>query len=186
MIGSSARERAKSARERAESLIKRLPATVPAGVAVLATALALWTGVAAHELRTGGPSANRALTDVVATEEVIDSVTEAVETVFSYEYRDTARTRDAARDVLVGPAVEQYEALFAQVEQQASEHGTVLSTAVRSVGVMELRDDHASVLVFVDQQALRDGTGHTSSASQLSISMVRSDGSWRMDDITVL
>ncbi len=63
----------------------------------------------------------------------------------------------------------------------------VLSTAVRSVGVVELRDDHASLLVFVDQQILRadDGT-HTSGATQLSISALRGDGSWKIDGITVL
>jgi Mce-associated membrane protein len=53
--------------------------------------------------------------------------------------------------------------------------------------VVELRDDRASLLVFVDQQILRttDGT-HTSGASQLSISAVRVGGSWRIDGITVL
>jgi Mce-associated membrane protein len=159
---------------------------VLAGVAVLATVLAVVSGVSAHELRTGGAAGNRALTDVAATEDVIDAVTEAVETVFSYEYRDTARTREAARELLVGPAVEQYEALFAQVERQAPARGTVLSTAVRSAGVVELRDDRASLLVFVDQQILETGAGHTSGASQLSISAVRGDGSWKIDGITVL
>jgi Mce-associated membrane protein len=62
----------------------------------------------------------------------------------------------------------------------------VLSAPLRSVGVVELRDDRASVLVFVDQQILRDGTGHISGASQLLITAVRSDGSWKVEDITVL
>jgi Mce-associated membrane protein len=186
MIGSWAQERVESARERAETLIKRVPLTILGVVAVVATALALGAGVAAYQLRTDGPSANRALTDVAGTEAVIDAVTETVETVFSYEYRDTARTREAARDLLVGPAVDQFEALFAQVEQQASERRTVLSTAVRLIGVVELRDDRASVLVFVDQQTLRDGASHTSGASQLSISAVRSGDSWKIEDITVL
>jgi Mce-associated membrane protein len=166
---------------------RRVPSAVLAGVAVLATVLAVVSGVSAHELRTGGAAGNRALTDVVATEDVIDSVTEAVETVFSYEYRDTARTREAARELLVGPAVEQYEGLFAQVERQATARGTVLSTAVRSVGMVELRDDHASLLLFVDQQILQTGEGtHTSGATQLSISAVRSGDAWKIDGITVL
>jgi Mce-associated membrane protein len=166
---------------------RRVPSAVLAGVAVLATVLAVVSGVSAHELRTGGAAGNRALTDVAATEDVIDAVTEAVETVFSYEYRDTARTREAAWELLVGPAVEQYEALFAQVERQAAARGTVLSTAVRSVGVVELRDDHASLLLFVDQQILRTGEGtHTSGATQLSISAVRSGDAWKIDGITVL
>lgn len=164
----------------------RIPSAVLAGVAALATVLAVVSGVSAHELRTGGAAGNRALTDVAATEDVIDAVTEAVETVFSYEYRDTARTREAARGLLVGPAVEQYEALFAQVELQAAARGTVLSTAVRSVGVVELRDDYASLLLFVDQQILQTGEGtHTSGATQLLISAVRS-GDWKIDGITVL
>jgi Mce-associated membrane protein len=117
---------------------------------------------------------------------VIDAVTESVETVFSYEYRDTARTREAARALLVGAAVEQYEALFSEVERRAPERRTVLSTAVRSVGVVELRDDRATLLVFVDQQTLQGDGRHTSGASQLEISVVHDDGSWRIDGITVL
>jgi Mce-associated membrane protein len=167
-------------------LLRPVPTAVFAGVAVVTTVLALWSGAAAYELRTGGPAVNDALTDVAGTEAVIDAVTEAVDTVFSYEYRDTARTREAARELLVGPAVEQYEALFAQVERQAPARGTVLNTAVRSVGVVELRPDHASVLVFVDQQILQGDGSHTSGASQLEISAVCSDGSWRIDGITVL
>ncbi len=165
----------------------RIPSAVLACVAVLATALAVVAGVSAQELRTGGVAANRALTDVPGTEAVIDAVTETVETAFSYEYRDTERTREAARELLVGPAIEQYEALFTHVKLQAALHAMVLDTAVRSVGVVELRDDRASLLVFVDQQILRttDGT-HTSGASQLSISAVRVGGSWRIDGITVL
>jgi Mce-associated membrane protein len=194
MIAGSARERAESARERAEALIKarasafrRVPAAVIAGVAVLATALAVWSSVSAHELRTGGPAGNTALTDVAANEAVIDAVTEAVETVFSYEYRDTDRTREAARELLVGPAVERYEELFAQVEQRAPERRMVLGTTVRSIGVVELHDDRASLLVFADQQVVQTGDGtHTSGATQLEISAVRSDGGWKIDGITVL
>jgi len=169
-----------------DSLIKRVPTVVLAAVAVLATVLVLWAGEAAYQLHTDGPAANHALTDVAGTGAVIDSVTEAVETVFSYEYRDTARTREAARELLVGPAVEQYDALFTQVEQRAPERRTVLSTAVRSVGVEELRDDRATVLVFVDQQTLQGDGTHTSGASQLSITAVRSGDTWKIEDITVL
>jgi hypothetical protein len=42
------------------------------------------------------------------------------------------------------------------------------------------------VLVFVDQQTLRDGAAHTSGSSQRSISAVRSGDSWKIEDITVL
>jgi Mce-associated membrane protein len=167
-------------------MIGRVPTTAVGVVAALATALAVWAGLAAHDLRTGGPAANHALVDVAGNEAVIDAVTDAVETAFSYEYRDTARTRDAARELLVGAAVQQYEALFAEVERQAPERRTVLSTAVRSVGVAELRDDHATLLVFVDQQIVQAGGGHTSGASQLSISAVRSGDAWKIEDITVL
>jgi Mce-associated membrane protein len=186
VIEDSARKRARSVRERADSLISRVPTAVFAAVAVVATVLVLWVGAAAYQLCADGPSANHALTDVAGTEAVIDTVTEIVETVFSYEYRDSARTREAARELLVGPAVEQYEDLFAQVERQAPERRTVLSTAVRSVGVVELHDDRATVLVFVDQQVVQGDGTHTSGASQLEISAVRGAGSWQIDGITVL
>jgi Mce-associated membrane protein len=118
---------------------------------------------------------------------VIDVVTETVKPVFSYKYGDTDRARETARELLVGPAIEQHEALFTHVKLQAAIRGMVLSTAVRSIGVVELRDDRASLLVFVDRQTLRTGYGtHTSGASQLSVSVVRGDGVWKIDGITVL
>jgi Mce-associated membrane protein len=167
-------------------VIGRVPTAAVGVVAVLATALAVWAGLAAHDLRTGGPAANQALVDVAGNEAVIGAVTEAVETVFSYEYRDTTRTRDAARELLVGAAVQQYEALFAEVERQAPERRTVLSTAVRSVGVAELRGDRATLLVFVDQQIVQGDRAHTSGASQLEISAVATGEAWKIENITVL
>jgi Mce-associated membrane protein len=53
--------------------------------------------------------------------------------------------------------------------------------------VVELRDDHASLLLFVDQQILQTGEGtHTSGATQLSISAVRSGDAWKINGIAVL
>lgn len=166
---------------------RRVPAAVLVAVTVVAAALALWFTVEAYGTRNGGAAANRALADVATTEAVTTAVRRAVESAFSYDYGNTDHTREAARAVLVGRAVQQYDELYAQVKQQAQERKLVLTTAVRSIGVMELRDDRAVVLVFVDQQIVQTGDGaHTSGASQMSVSVVRSNGTWLIEDITVL
>lgn len=166
---------------------RRVPAVALLAVTVVATALALWSVVEAQGIRTGGAAANRALTDVATTEAVTTAVRRAVESAFSYDHGNTDRTREAAREVLIGRAVQQYDELYAQVKQQAQARRLVLTTAVRSIGVMELRGDRAVVLVFVDQQIVQTGDGaHTSGASQMSVSVVRSNGTWLIEDITVL
>lgn len=165
----------------------RVPAAVLVAVTILAAAVAVWSTVEARETRTGGAAANAALADSATTQAVTTTVRRAVESVFSYDYSNTDRTREAAREVLVGRAVQQYEDLYSQVEQQAQARRLVLTTAVRSIGVTELRGDRAVVLVFVDQQIVQTGDGaHTSGASQLSVTVVQSSGSWLIEDITVL
>ncbi|MGI5128162.1 hypothetical protein ACQEVB_15230 [Pseudonocardia sp. CA-107938] len=167
-------------------LHRRVPSAVLVAVTVVAAALAVWSTVEARGLRAGG-AANTALTDIATTRDVTAAVRTAVESAFSYDYGDVDRTRTAARQVLVGRAVQQYDDLYAQVVAQAQARRLVLTTSVRSIGVTELRGDRAVALVFVDQQIVQTGDGaHDSGASQLSVTAGRHDGAWLIEDITVL
>ncbi len=160
---------------------------VPAAVVVLSAVASLWFGLAADRLRQNGWATNAALVDASSTAAVVDEVGAAVRSVFSYDYGNTDVTERSAREVLAGEAVEQYTALFGRVRQQAVEQKLVFTTTVRSIGVVELRGDHARLLVFVDQQSLRSGDNqHTSRAGQLEVRAERADGRWRITAITVL
>jgi Mce-associated membrane protein len=150
-------------------------------VVLLTAAVSLWFGLSVRE------NANTALVDTAGTTAVADEVSGAIRSVLSYDYGDTGRTEQSARQVLTGEAVEQYTALFGRVRQQAVEQKLVLTTTVRSIGVAELVGDRARLLVFVDQQTVRTGENqHTSRTGQLEVRAERSDGQWRITAITVL
>src|SRR5262249_33286036 len=96
---------------------RRVVITVVLGLAaVVLDSLATWATVAAHRLRAELADANVALVDQAATRKVSRDVTNAVNTIFSYNYADTAQTRVAAQRLLTGAAIRQYNVLFALVE----------------------------------------------------------------------
>jgi Mce-associated membrane protein len=160
---------------------------VSAAVVVLSAVASLWFGLASDRLRQHEWATNAALVDASATTAVIDEVGAGVRSVFSYDYGNTDVTEQSARQVLAGEAVEQYTALFDKVRQQAIEQKVVFTTTVRSIGVTELKGDHARLLVFVDQQTLRSGENqHTSRTGQLEVRAERTAGHWRITAITVL
>ncbi|WP_313879495.1 hypothetical protein [Streptomyces sp. FIT100] len=138
----------------------------------------------AHQLGDNPATANRALTDTVATARVTGDVSSAVAKVFSYAAEDTAVTRQAARELLAGKASRQYESLFAQVERRAPEQRLTLTTRVVRAGVTSLGADRAELLLFLDQIAQRKGGPATTAAAQLSVTAELHEGRWRIVDIT--
>ncbi|GAB3481431.1 hypothetical protein [Amycolatopsis cihanbeyliensis] len=165
---------------------------VLAAVLVLATGCAVWFAFEAATLRsgdpeTGDPEANAALVDVPATEEVTEQVGAAVKAIFSYDYNNFARTERAASRVLVGEAVEQYQASFAAARKQATEQRLVRSTTIRAIGVRELRGDQARVLVFLDQQTLRAGDNREDpTTAHLDILAKHVAGQWKIATLAAL
>jgi Mce-associated membrane protein len=155
-----------------------------AAIAVIVVALAATVWFLVDQ---APPTANTALVDTATTNQVEAQVKTAIEDSFSYDYTDTARTEKAARAVLVGEAMRQYEQLFGQVRRQAAEQKLVLVSSVRSIAVRELAGDDATLLVFVDQQAVRTGSnGNTSTSAQLRVLAHRSGAAWRVTGLTVL
>ncbi|GDY29132.1 hypothetical protein [Gandjariella thermophila] len=166
---------------------RRLVRAALAGVAVVAAGLAVWFGLSAHAVGGIEAARNTALVDVATTNAVSTQVGEAVRAAFSYDYTNPATTRQAAQNVLTGHAIDEYNQLFAQVERDAPAQKLMLTTTVRSVGVIQVDGDHARALVFVDQQALRaDSSQSNSGAAQLDVVAVRTGTTWKISDLTVL
>ena len=153
-------------------------ATVVIGV------LGIWGAVAAHDLRASAASANQAFTDTAATRAVDAQVTAAVNTIFSYSYADSARTRAAAQGLLTGPAIRQYNQLFAIVEQEAPKEKLIVTTRVTNIGIELLTGDRARVLVFANQQDSAGVTGKTSyGGAMFAVTAVNQHGKWRIESI---
>ncbi|MCI2417099.1 hypothetical protein MOQ72_06670 [Saccharopolyspora sp. K220] len=153
--------------------------------AVLA-ALAAWFGIQWYSALYTGAAANEALVSAGATSEVNGQITDAVEKLFSYDFNDTAKTENAARDLLVGPAVQRYNDLFAVVKQQAPLQQLIVTTTVKNSAVTRLQDDRAELLLFVDQHAMRANTGESNTGpAQLSVSAEKQGDQWKISQITL-
>lgn len=128
---------------------------------------------------------NTALTDQPATSEVIGEVTSAVNTLFSYNYTNLAKTEQAVPNLLTGNATCQYNLIFKTVQQQAPAQKLVLTTTVVNSAVQMLQGDNARVLLVVDQRDVRATTNQQSeTTAAFAVNATRgSDNRWKLSGI---
>lgn len=137
-----------------------------------------------RQLRDTPATANTALTDSEATTRVAGDITNALGKVFSYSPSATAVTKESAKQLLAGKALQQYAALFGQVEKQAADQKLTLTTHVVRAGVTRLTHDSAHLLVFLDQVYERQGKPASTAAAQLSVTAQLRDEHWTIIEIT--
>jgi Mce-associated membrane protein len=154
-------------------------------VTVVLAGFGVWATLHASSLRSNAAAqANTALTDGPATATVRREISAAVNTIFSYNYANTAATSRAAQRVLTGPAVRQYNTLFALVTKNAPAQKLVVTTRVTNSGVELLNGNRARLLVFANQQDTRAGTGQTSYAGAMfAVTALRQGGRWKIENI---
>jgi Mce-associated membrane protein len=156
-------------------------------VTVLLGGLAIWFGVnngsgTSSGFGTGG--ANSALTDTAATNQVNQQIDNAVDTIFSYNYTDTAKTAQAAKALLTGKASGEYAALFKVVQQDAPAEKLVLTTTVTNSGVEMLNGNTARLLIFANQKDTGSAKGSTTDAGAMfAVTAVRQGSQWKIEDI---
>ncbi len=150
-------------------------------VALIATGGALY--VEGRQLRDTTATANLALTDAAATTRVTGDVSSALGKIFSYGPGATAATRAAAKEVLAGKALQQYAALFGQVERQSADQKLTLTTEVVRAGVTRLTGSSAHLLVFLDQVYERRGRAPTTASAQLTVVAELREGRWWIVEI---
>ncbi|MFF8502991.1 hypothetical protein ACF07L_20390 [Streptomyces anulatus] len=150
-------------------------------VALIATGGALYAE--GRQLRDTPATANLALTDAEATTRVTGDVSSALGKIFSYGPGATAATRAAAKEVLAGKALQQYAALFGQVERQSADQKLTLTTEVVRAGVTRLTGSSAHLLVFLDQVYERRGRAPTTASAQLTVVAELREGRWWIVEI---
>jgi Mce-associated membrane protein len=155
-----------------------------AAAAVVLGGLSVWFAREAGRLRSTAGAANTALTDSAATSAVNGQVTTAVNTLFSYDYRTLDKTQQAARTLLTGKAVCQYDKLFTVIREQAPQQRLVVTVTVTNSGVELLTGDRARVLVFATQSDTSTASKKTATAGAMfAVDAVRSDDTWQVDNI---
>lgn len=164
--------------------VRRWPRVVAAVLAVVLLAAGGVFFAQGRALRDTPATSNRALTDSEATTRVAGDVSNALGKVFSYSPQATAVTKESAKQLLAGKALQQYAALFGQVEKQAADQKLTLTTHVVRAGVTRLTENSAHLLVFLDQVYEREGKPATTAAAQLSVTAQLRDGHWAVVEIT--
>ncbi|GLY52207.1 hypothetical protein [Lentzea sp. NBRC 102530] len=129
-------------------------------------------------------SYDEALVDAGATSEVNGQIREAVEKSFSYNFADVESTEKAAKELLTGKALCQYNAVFGPVKEVAPQQKLVVTVRVVSSAVSSLKDGHATVLVFADQVTTRTTDNQTGGGTaMLRVSAVDDGGRWKIDNM---
>jgi Mce-associated membrane protein len=129
-------------------------------------------------------SYDAALVDTGTTSEVNGQVREAVEKSFSYNFADVAATEKAAKELLTGRALCQYNAVFGPVKEVAPQQKLVVTVRVVSSAVSSLKDGRATVLVFADQVTTRTTDNQSGGGTaMLRVSAVSDHDRWKIDNM---
>lgn len=156
-----------------------------AGAAVLLVAAAVVVGVGAYTARSSGPLANQAFVDSAATAELVGQVTNAMTTVYSYDYTTLAANEAAANGVITGKFATEFPRVFAPVKQLAPQEQAVLKSTVPAAGVIMLQGDRARLLMMVDQTGTRGAAKEpTGATARLVVDAQKVDGRWKIAEVT--
>ena len=129
-------------------------------------------------------SYDAALVDSATTSAVNGQIREAVEKSFSHNFADVESTEKAAKELLTGKALCQYNAVFGPVKEVAPQQKLVVTVRVVSSAVSSLKDGRATVLVFADQVTTRTTDNQSGGGTaMLRVSAVDDGGRWKIDNM---
>jgi Mce-associated membrane protein len=156
-----------------------------AAALVVLTGLAVFFGIEDARLRHTPAAANSALVDVGTTAEVAGQLTDALQTIYSYDFARLDENERAARAVITPEFADQFNRLFAQVRDLAPQQQAVVSATVTLSAVKEITGDRAVLVAFMDQQATRAAAGdgqptQLAAAGRLTVTGQKIDGRWKI------
>jgi Mce-associated membrane protein len=161
-----------------------------AAALVVLAAVAVVTGIQDARLRGSPAAANTALVDVGATAEVAGQLSDAIETIYSFDFARLDENENAARDVITPEFAAEFDRLFGEVRARAPQQQAVVSATVTLSAVKEITGDRAVLVAFVDQQATRAAPDAESqqlaAAGRLTVTGERVDGRWKIAAVTPL
>jgi Mce-associated membrane protein len=184
---------AKEARARGGRLpavVRRRAVPLLAAALVVLAAVAVVAGIQDARLRGTPAAANTALVDVGTTAEVAGQLSDAIETVYSFDFARLDENENAAREVITPAFAAEFDRLFAEVRARAPEQQAVVSATVTLSAVKEITGDRAVLVAFVDQQATRAAPEaeqqQLAAAGRLTVTGERVDGRWKIAAVTPL
>ncbi|WP_232663742.1 hypothetical protein [Pseudonocardia sp. TRM90224] len=159
------------------------------GAIVVFTGLAVFFGIAAAERRGTPAAANTALVDPPATAQVSGELSDALVSVYSYDFARLDENEKAALAVSTPAYAEKYKQVFGVIREQAPKLQAVMSAVVRKAAVQSIEGDRAVLVAFIDQRGTRVAEGgkadETSASGRVEVIGERVDGKWKVADVIV-
>lgn len=152
---------------------------------VVCTAAAVLFALADAGIRDTPAARNTALVDVGATAAVAGQLSDALETIYSYDFARLDANEQAARDVITPSFGTQFDRLFAQVRELAPQQQAVVTAKVTLAAVQRIDGEQAVLVAFLDQQATRmaagaEGGTQLAAAGRLTVTGELVEGRWRI------
>jgi Mce-associated membrane protein len=111
---------------------------------------------------------------------------QAIVPLLSYDARDLDRSRAQATPYLTDTERQQYDKLFAVIEQNAPQTGTVVRARYVASGIVRTGTDRVDVLVFVNQ--LTTNKQHPDDPvvykNQVTVTMAKVGDAWLVDNLS--
>ena len=119
-----------------------------------------------------------------ATRQAQAGAERAIVPVLSYDASDMKGSQRAAEAYLTADYREQYDRLFAVLEENAGRTGTVVTAEVVASAVVRSGDDRVSVLLFVNRPTTNKQTKEpVVYKDQVTVTMQKVGASWLIDDL---
>ena len=132
-----------------------------------------------------GAARNQAVIDTGANTELVGQVSKAIETVLSYDYTKLDENEKAAREVITGGYVQEYDKTFAEIRKSATEQKVVLKTTVLLAGVKQLGPERAELIATMNLDSVKDGAP-VSAPGRVAVVANRVDGRWKIAQVALL
>lgn len=182
LVRQHSKEQARERREReleqrvATGSARGVPAWLLAGLGIMAAALLVATVLVWNAGGDGGGDSAARDAQVAAERAVVP--------VLSYDYQHLDADQKAATALMTGGYKDEYDKLFAVLQENAPQTQTTVTTDVIASGIVRASDERVQVLVFVD----RPTTNKLSAEpvvykDQVTMSMQLVDGVWLVDDL---
>ena len=160
-------------------------------VLVLAAAVVLlWLVQAGGQSVTAVTSADSdgaAVASVAVKDEVTAVAEEAATRVYSYSWKTLEEDRVAARALLTGDMLAQYDRTMAGVATASVRDRTVVSADVVGSALVSATTSYARVLVFVNQSTDGDDLDEpTLDLDRVLVTLVRARGEWSVSELDAL
>lgn len=118
------------------------------------------------------------------TAEVTAAAKNAVETLYAYNFETIDEDFDRTRSLLTPEMVEEFNKTADTTKSAAVQTSTKLEAMVTDIGIMDLQQDEASVLAYINVSATGDGIAQGSVGGPIQVTMVRRDGNWLLSYIS--